>query len=56
MVERQPMHVEAVQEFKRRMRMTAVRLSPALVTRAVRATPTELRGIIAAKGYNIKED
>ena len=56
MVSSAPRRVETVQEYKKRLRMTALRLSPALVARAVRAMPKRMRAVVSAKGYSIKND
>ena len=51
-----PNRVETVQKYKKRLRLTALRLSPALVARAVSAMPARMRAIVDAKGYSIKAD
>ena len=56
MVEGAPKTVETVAQYKKRMRLTALRLPAALVTKTVRKIPDRMRSVIAAKGHNIKDD
>ena len=56
MVAGAPSHVETVQEYKKRMRLVALRLSPKLVAKAVSAMPTRMLAVVDAKGHHIKAD
>ena len=56
MVAGAPKRVETVCEYKKRLRLTALRLSPSLVAKAVQAMPKRMRAVVDAKGYNIKGD
>ena len=56
MVRNAPKRVETVREYKKRLRLTALRLPSALVTKAVRAMPNRMRAVVSAKGYSIKGD
>ena len=56
MVKGAPGRLETVQEYKKRLRRTALRLPTALVTRAVRAMPSRMRAVVHAKGHSIKAD
>ena len=51
-----PDTVETVAAYKKRLRRTALRLSPAVVEKAMRKIPGRMKDVIAAKGYNIKKD
>ena len=51
-----PKHVETVQDYKKRLRSTALRLSPAVVAKAVSAMPKRMQAVVDAKGHNIKAD
>ena len=51
-----PKHVETVAEYKKRLRRVALRLSPTLVAKAVKAMPKRMQAVVAAKGYSIKAD
>ena len=56
MVAGAPKRVETVLEYKKRLRLTALRLSPSLVAKAVQAMPSKMRAVVDAKGYAIKDD
>ena len=56
MVAGAPKHVETVCEYKKRLRLTALRLSPSVVAKAVQAMPSRMRAVVDAKGYAIKAD
>ena len=56
MVAGAPKHVETVCEYKKRLRLTALRLSPTVVAKAVQAMPARMRAVVVAKGYAIKKD
>ena len=51
-----PRNVETVAAYKKRLRLTALRLPRNGVTRAVRAMPKRMRAVVEAKGYNIASD
>ena len=54
MIANAPKRVETVSEYKKRLRLTALRLPRDIVSKAVRSIPKRLRAIIAAKGHSIK--
>ena len=56
MVAGAPTRVESVQEYKKRLRLTALRVPAPLVTKAVGAMPGRMRAVVDAKGYSIKRD
>ena len=56
MVERVPKKLEAVAAYKKRLRLTALRLPRAIVTKAIEAMPARMKDIIKAKGYSIRRD
>ena len=56
MISKAPKRVESVDEYKKRMRLTALRLPRSIVSKAVRAIPKRLRALIDAKGFSIKID
>ena len=56
MISKAPKRVESVDQYKKRMRLTALRLPRSIVSKAVRAIPKRLRALIDAKGFNIKID
>ena len=56
MVAGTPKRVETVQEYKKRLRLTALRLPSTLVTKAVGAMPKRMRAVVEAKGHSIKID
>ena len=56
MVASAPKRVESVAEYKKRLRMTALRLPPSLVTKAVASMPSRMCAVVNAKGYSIKQD
>ena len=49
-------NIESVVAYKKRLRLTALRLPFAVVTKAVRGMPKRMASIVVAKGYNIKDD
>ena len=53
---RAPVGAETKEEFKKRLRMTALRLSPRLVTKAVMDMKTRILAVHAAKGRDIAKD
>ena len=56
MINNAPREVESVSAYKKRFRLTALRLPRDLVTRAVRAMPGRMRAVVDAKGHSIKCD
>lgn len=56
MVASTPKDVETVVAYKKRLRITALRLPRSLVTKAVRSMPKRMRAVVAAKGHSIKAD
>ena len=56
MLDRTPKQVETVAAYKKRLRLTALRLPSAIVKKAVEAMPARMQDIVAAKGYSIKRD
>ena len=51
-----PKEVETVAAYKKRLRLTALRLPSAVVIKAVESIPRRMRDIVEAKGYSIKRD
>ena len=51
-----PKNIESVAAYKKRLRLTALRLPSAVVTKAVRGMPKRMASIVVAKGYSIKAD
>ena len=56
MVDSTPKHVETVAAYKKRMRLTALRLPRSLVVKAVSSMPTRMAAVVEAKGYAISKD
>ena len=56
MLKNAPKKVETVLAYKKRLRLTALRLPRDLVTRAVSAMPKRMRAVVEAKGHSIKDD
>ena len=56
MAAKAPAEPEDEGAFKTRLRRVAVRLSPALVRKAVHAIPKRMKSVVAAGGQNIRED
>ena len=56
MPDRAPKKVETVAAYKKRLRLTALCLPTAIVTKAVEAMPGRMKDIVEAKGYSIKRD
>ena len=56
MVANAPKRVESVAEYKKRLRLTALRLPKRLVTQCVRAMPKRMRKVVAAQGHSIADD
>ena len=56
MVDNAPKAIETVAQYKKRTRLTALRLPAAVVTKAVRAMPSRMRAVVDAKGYSINRD
>jgi len=56
MVANTPADVETVAAYKKRLRLTALRLPYRLVAKGVSAMPARMRAIVEAKGHNIKKD
>ena len=56
MVLNAPKHVETVEAYKKRMRMTALRLPRSLVTKAVESIPRRMEAVVQAKGHSISFD
>ena len=56
MVASAPKRVETVAEYKKRLRLTALRLPRALVAKAVASMPKRMRAVVTAKGHSIKKD
>ena len=56
MLDRAPKNVETVAAYKKRLRLTALRLPSTIVTKAVEAMPGRMKDIVEAKGYSIKRD
>ena len=51
-----PKKVETVQVYKKRLRLTALRLPHAYVSKCVCAMPKRMRAVTAAKGHSIRKD
>ena len=51
-----PKNIESVAAYKKRLRLTALRLPSRVVTKAVGAMPKRMASIVAARGYSIKDD
>ena len=51
-----PRKVESVSAYNERLRLTALRLPRAMVTRAVSAMPKRMRAVVEAKGHSIRSD
>ena len=56
MFQNTPKRVETVAEYKKRLRLTALRLPAQVVSAAVRSMPTRMKAVVDAKGGNIKRD
>ena len=56
MVLNAPDHVETVDAYKKRMRLTALRLPRSLVAKTVEAMPRRMEAVVQAKGYSISFD
>ena len=56
MVKNAPKKVETVEGYKKRLRLTALRLPGKLIADAVRSMPDRMRAVAAANGGHIKRD
>ena len=56
MIKNTPKHLETVAAYKKRLRLTALRLPSQFVVKAVRSIPARMKAVVAAKGGNIKCD
>ena len=56
MAEREPAKIETAAAYKKRLRMTALRLPQSVVRDAVLAIPSRARALVAAKGSPIARD
>ena len=56
MVKNMPKKVETVAEYKKRLRLTTLRLPSELVGKIVRSIPARMKAVVEAKGGNIKCD
>eukprot|EP00973_Karenia_brevis_P025784 3559129-Karenia_brevis.AAC.1 len=56
MMNNMPKEIESVDAYKKRLRLTALRLPSSIVLAAVEAIPGRMAAIIKAKGYSIKTD
>jgi len=56
MIKNTPKKVETVAEYKKRLRLTALRLPSEFVKRAVCSIPKRMKAVVEAKGGNIKRD
>ena len=56
MVKKAPKRVETVEEYKRRLRRTALGLPQSYVSKCVLSMPKRMRLVSEAKGYSIKAD
>ena len=56
MVANAPADVETVEAYKKRLRLTALRLPQRLVAKCVSSMPARMRAVVAAKGHSIKKD
>ena len=56
MVKKAPKRVETVEEYKRRLRRTALGLPRSYVSKCVLSMPKRMRLVSEAKGYSIKAD
>ena len=56
MIKNAPKKVETVAEYKKRLRLTALRLPSEFVSKAVCSIPKRMKAVVEAKGGNIKCD
>ena len=55
-VDKAPGRVETVAEYKKRMRLTALRLPRSVVAKAVSSMPSRMAAVVEAKGSAVKKD
>ena len=56
MTRNQPKKVESVEEYKRRLKRTALRLPSEVVRKTVRSMPRKIKEVSAARGACIRSD
>ena len=56
MIHNAPEHVETVAAYKKRLRLTALRLPQARVTKAAHDIPKRMHAVVEAQGHNIPKD